>query len=83
MVGRCEFGAGLRHEGPVAALSSSLAFLASTKQPACPARPLRAPARLSVCPLPAAQFCYTGGYVEAGLQFPGDDYVSGFCECEF
>ena len=26
------------------------------------------------------QFCYTGGYIEAGLQFPGDDYISGFCE---
>ncbi|PRW60711.1 glycoside hydrolase family 16 [Chlorella sorokiniana] len=24
------------------------------------------------------KFCYTGGYIEAGLQFPGDDYISGF-----
>lgn len=24
------------------------------------------------------QFCFTGGYIEAALIFPGDDYISGF-----
>lgn len=24
------------------------------------------------------KFCFTGGYVEAGLWLPGDDYISGF-----
>lgn len=24
------------------------------------------------------KFCFTGGYIEAGLWFPGDDYISGF-----
>lgn len=29
-------------------------------------------------PPPRRRFCFTGGYVEAALWFPGDDYISGF-----
>ena len=37
-----------------------------------------APRRRCHASRPREQFCFTGGYLEAALQFPGDDYISGF-----
>lgn len=71
------------HKGSCGRRVGRMRALKGVSQPARPpdGRLRPAPDSLLSHRLPLPQFCYTGGYIEAGLQFPGDDYISGFCEC--